>query len=192
MKLIDLLVQELPKRGGWPKQAEKCWQSSIDGEITMKSNCGSPINHGLGFKKLDMCTERMVTREQYEAALAASQKPVWNGEGLPPVGCECEIDVVDCGWTLVTVKYLGNSYIVVDTTEGYECSFKLSNCKFRSIRTEAERKRDAAVEAICLAGGGSVDDFLGKDDGQGDVYGAAWFNVYDAIAAGKVPGVTLL
>ena len=30
MKLIDLLVQELPKRGGWPEGAEYCHLTQYD------------------------------------------------------------------------------------------------------------------------------------------------------------------
>ncbi len=32
----------------------------------------------------------MVTHSQYESALSESQKPAWNGEGLPLAGVECE------------------------------------------------------------------------------------------------------
>lgn len=33
MKLIDLLVQELPKRGGWPEGAESVVQDADDSEF---------------------------------------------------------------------------------------------------------------------------------------------------------------
>lgn len=93
MKLIDLLVQELPKRGGWPEGASNAYQVS-DSEIRFgdantrlkRDVCFYPQHRLLS---LDFGVSG-VTREQYEAALAASQKVEWNGVGLPPVGCECE------------------------------------------------------------------------------------------------------
>lgn len=112
---------------------------------------------------------------------------VWNGEGLPPVGCECESKfrhrnsadwmyfrcvAVDCdvafGWT-------GKDAVALE----------LESYQFRPIRSEAERKREEAVQALCDAGGGN-----GKVDEKAG-YGSCWFDVYDAIAAGKIPGVKL-
>lgn len=106
MKLIDLLVQELPKRGGWPKDAEYCHLTQYDRHcltiVFSHRQVGTGNNSttsseemvfsGIGYlgNTLYDCT---VTSGQYESALAASQKPAWNGEGLPPVGCECECHV---------------------------------------------------------------------------------------------------
>lgn len=41
MKLIDILVEELPKRGGWPKSAENATQDE-DGEVCF-SRCRLPV-----------------------------------------------------------------------------------------------------------------------------------------------------
>jgi hypothetical protein len=41
MTLLELLVQELPKRGGWPDAAEYCWQDRGK-EIR-------PVSQGFGF-----------------------------------------------------------------------------------------------------------------------------------------------
>jgi len=71
MKTIDFLVQELPKCGGWPKGAEKSTSYShipgvhfwdCDG---FRVDCNDLTTRALG------CEE--VTREQYEAALAAKK-----------------------------------------------------------------------------------------------------------------------
>lgn len=106
MKLIDLLVQELPKRGGWPEGAEIAVQDA-DSQICFSSHSDVYADKGqtswFGGDWGDgdwnnpfidtIADDRhkcIVSRKQYESALAASQKPAWNGEGLPPVGCECE------------------------------------------------------------------------------------------------------
>lgn len=88
MKLIDLLVQELPKRGGWPEGYNVistngygqawCYSINASGETSGKE------------LYIRSSEEGHVTREQYEAVLAAAQQPAWDGEGLPPVGCKCE------------------------------------------------------------------------------------------------------
>lgn len=106
MKFIDLLVRELPKRGGWPEGAEAVVQDADDMELYFYT--GGPVeNTGKSwwFKdqvdgsswifyegKLEVADDHdtsIVTCAQYESALAASQKVEWSGAGLPPVGCEC-------------------------------------------------------------------------------------------------------
>ena len=106
MKLIEMLVQELPKSGGWPEDAEYCHLTQYDrhcltivfshkqigtgnNSITSKEEM---VFSGIGSLG-DTLYGCIVTAKEYESALAASQKPAWNGEGLPPVGCECECHV---------------------------------------------------------------------------------------------------
>ncbi|EPV6100097.1 hypothetical protein ACV8AU_001105 [Escherichia coli] len=121
-----------------------------------------------------------VTREQYEAALATAQ-PQWDGEGTPPVGCECEF--FDCEkWFKVTMMYGGSNLVVLfDHDNQIERSFSTSRIygKFRPIRSEAEKKRDAEVDelidAITLT--------------LADIYASQRF--MDAIAAGKIPGIRI-
>lgn len=109
MKLIDILVQELPKRGGWPEGANESVQDK-DGTVKFFDSqdlyyCHREESWSGTARGNYYCTRTskiiknnpdeyhettIVTREQYEAALAASKVPVWNGEGLPPVGVSCE------------------------------------------------------------------------------------------------------
>lgn len=119
----------------------------------------------------------------------------WNGEGLPPVGCECELvnfygeDFPDfVGEPGETVKIIGNgfanscpvAFYEADGGRGKMLAYAVSAC-FRSIRTEEERKREEAEVAmrLCL-----------KGTGYGMTEGAAK-TVFDAIASGKIPGVRL-
>lgn len=81
MKLIDLLVQELPKRGGWPDGAEHYIEMFMDGIIVFDGNY-APSEFKLpqcsdGWsKEMSSKYSNAVTREQYEAALAATQQSV--------------------------------------------------------------------------------------------------------------------
>lgn len=91
MKLIDLLVKELPKRGGWPEGAIKIHQD-YDGETWAWLNNGSTERlftldqvavNARRFNKKETC-ENMVTRDQYEAALASSEGWIeWHGGKCP-------------------------------------------------------------------------------------------------------------
>lgn len=193
MKLIDLLVQELPKRGGWPDGVTRIVQdfdgevkglirgASVDmyeGGIWRRSHGTAGNNYGVLPVAIDRATS-IVTREQYEAALAAAQQPVWDGEGLPPVGCECEF--FDCEkWFKVTMMYGGSQLVVLyDHDNQIERSFSTSRIdgKFRPIRSEADRKRDEAIAALKKLKPQLVGELAGY--------------LYDEIAAGKIPHIRI-
>lgn len=264
MKLIDLLVKELPKRGGWPDGVDAVEQDSEGRLFEMDSDYSSDFK----LEKCDDWITDVVTKQQYEAALAASDGwiewcggdcpvdsdaivevkfrlhnqhqynndragdfdwahagrnsdiiayrlhrdinssakndqleqdlnecigqdvdiPEWNGEGLPPVGVECEYSFNSgATWFKCKIDYiLGTQGLVMlaDVFEGgqwvsfHEYDGKL---KFRPLRTEAEKAREAAETAMrtCLAGAGA------------GITPLAAKGIYDAIAAGKIPGVRL-
>lgn len=205
MKLIDLLVQELPKRGGWPEGALSITQDN-DGSLCVwdtndphydgfswKHHTGNSLVHYwhvINAVPLS-CDHResIVTYWQYKAALAESQKPAWNGEGMPPVGCECEYSL-NAGktWWKCKIDYIVGTQGVVmlcDTFEGVQY-VKFSSyggtLKFRPIRTEEERKRERICDAIYGALTKAERQHNRSDEAEA---------VYDAIAAGKIPGVKL-
>ena len=101
----------------------------------------------------------------------------WNGEGLPPVGCECEIRRV-ADWMPVTIQFISSYHTVFTTFGGTEDCYQTCSLQFRPIRTEAERKRDESVQALR--------EFFGHAAGLYNLHG-----LYDAIAAGKIPHITL-
>lgn len=316
MKLIDILVKELPKRGGWPKRANCITQ---DGDLKVEpAYCHPSVakcdddgfwfldSSRIGGFEVDTLasdyTTAIITSEQYEAALAASKRcdhkwvpsegrtqsgylcskcgnydgpgydwidwpggecpvptgtlvdvkwrdgriddgipakishdldsskrnaiswqhhgnshdiiayrlhqpqeavndeadlndcigqspePTWNGEGLPPVGCELQYrkhkKADESEWFNGEVKYASEFTVVIQAdcypgeTVGHPANFE-----FRPIRSEADKKRDAAIEAIdwympeCIL------------DTPNEFYHAK--KIYDAIAAGKIPGVKL-
>lgn len=200
MKLIDLLVQELPKRGGWPNDALSITQDN-DGSLCVwdtndphydgfswKHHTGNSLMyfwHGEWAMPLASDhKESIVTYWQYKAALAASKKPAWNGEGVPPVGCECEskqFSQVD--WAKFKVVAVCDGHVFGFWGNGVSTALDSKMWEFRPLQSEAERKRDAAIEAI--------DWFMPEciPDTPNEFYHAK--KIYDAIAAGKIPGVKL-
>lgn len=163
MTLLELLVNKLPERGGWPEKAacvvqdadtQICFSAKADGlrkpgaDWTGGEWNGPWINFFSNHMADDSSTS-IVTREQYEAALAA-RKPEWDGHGLPPVGCECEF--FDCEkWFKVTMMYGGSNLVVLfDHDNQIERSFSTSRIdgKFRPLRSEADKKRDEEIEAM--------------------------------------------
>ena len=211
MKLIDLLVQELPKRGGWPDGAVECCRhygtNSIDFyDETENWDDDCHLKYGKDFAKDCIYEEtsgshhlQSISRSEYESALAASQKPAWDGEGLPPIGAKIEFFInpklgyrnawnPDAGTEMEVVAHKtttdGNDVAVCYWDEGgagRSCCFVPKSLK--PLRTEAEKKRDAAVEAI--------DWYMPEciPDTPNEFYHAK--KIYDAIAAGKIPGVKL-
>ncbi len=196
MKLIDLLVQELPKRGGWPDGVTHIGQD-YDRELMFYGRGRAMTGIFLNELAIDhrKCggTGAKITQEQYESALAASQKPAWNGEGLPLVGCECEYLDNNGKWYPVTIKYVSDQLVVISgvtkilgVEQGTEMAkdIIIDKPQFRPLRTEAERKRnDAAKE---MARHANTDEHRKFNAGLRNC-----LSIYDAIAAGKIPGVKL-
>lgn len=111
--------------------------------------------------------------------------PVWNGEGLPPVGCECEVSV-DGGRSWCTYRAINekNGARLIEIGNFTE-EFQNNNWIFRPIRSEEERKRDIAIQSM-----NSVwRDIAGKEV-NGKLL-SIYEVIYDTIAAGKIPGMKL-
>lgn len=106
--------------------------------------------------------------------------PVWSGEGLPPAGCECECQFRG-EWQKCTILFSGKQIVVVMVgDDGYP--FESKGSLFRPIRSEAERKRDDICDKIY----GAMTNAKRKDN-RSDMAE----EIYDAIAAGKIPGLRL-
>ncbi|HAZ2983858.1 TPA: hypothetical protein J0587_004685, partial [Salmonella enterica subsp. enterica serovar Kentucky] len=161
MKLIELLVRELPKRGGWNENWVSVTQDS-DGYLCCWSYDNPKYNElgwehmsgrGLsGYFQFDDCdgpscdnAESIVTRDQYQSALAASQKVEWSGECLPPVGCECEMQ--DAVGYFIPVDIIANhdGFAFGWNYDRHAVYFSDKLCEFRPLRSEADKKRDAMV-----------------------------------------------
>lgn len=193
MKLIDLLVQELPKRGGWPEGVYVIEQDSEGDLFEMESEYKSDFR----LRMVDDWLTEEVTREQYEAALAAAQQPVWNGEGLPPVGTICEYRTSSKGNLPVRIECVTQDGVAFtwlggdDQYKGLDCVSAFYAAKFfKPIRSEEDNKRAAGVTALAKAGG-AVDFEYGRKTIDGELSAPGWYELYDKIAAGEVAGIRI-
>lgn len=105
---------------------------------------------------------------------------VWNGEGvIPLVGFVCELSWGGDEWQSCKILFASGQIVVVKLKEsGMEDAYNIGDVTFRptrQIRSEAELKREEAVKAIMLTGWCQ----------------SAAEEIYDLIAAGKVPGMKL-
>lgn len=152
MTLLELLRQELPKRGGWPEGANECVQDCsgvvkffdsdnlrFDGDRWVGSARGNYYcNQYDKIRGLTLSNDyatAIVTREQYG----------WDGTGLPPVGVECEVSV-DGGRSWCTYRTISekNGARLIEIGNFTE-EFQSNNWIFRPLRTEAERAIDEMV-----------------------------------------------
>lgn len=202
MKLIDLLVRELPKRGGWPEGAVECVRFVDEATIDFYDEHGNwpddcsliygPIAKSICITPAYPCQRESVTLVGYEAALAAS-KPDWDGEGLPPVGCECEIVDKD-GLLRYGHGESGEVIAHVENTAVIRMSYGLGcfNAGFlRPIRSEADKKRAKGVIALSRVDPLVVPFEYGEKTSDGSLVAPFWYELYDAIAAGNVDGIKL-
>lgn len=179
MKLIDILVQDLPGLGGWPK--DKTVASHGPNNCVMFHELGvTPFVYaGLKFEGNDI-----VTKEEYEAELAAN-KPEWDGDGLPPAGVRCEFISNDTSWGEVDV--IGNDGDKVVFKPSGETYYGIAPSQrqiFRPIRSEADKKKEEAEKAIA--------DSLLKD-GDFDYAEALRLStfVYGSISRNEIPHVSI-
>ena len=140
MTLLELLRQELPKRGGWPEGVREISTHAsgrvfFDGRfapqgltLPMASDAWNKYKHPRSYTNA-------VTREQYEAT-------GWDGTGLPPVGMKVEWLSDRYGWLGGTVAAHDAKYpliAIIRHNDGY------TGCHRHELRTEAERAIDEMV-----------------------------------------------
>ena len=117
--------------------------------------------------------------------------PEWNGEGLPPVGtiCQAKVPRSIAGWEWRRVKVVESGIpgaekevLVYDL----ETTIPAWTDEFRPLRTEAEKLRDEAGLALYHAINWNAEGEMVSPSRMED-----YKKAYDAIAAGKIPGVKL-
>ena len=197
MKLIDILVRELPRRGRWPDGADFAVQNYRDGGIKFGKNpieiaISEKWNNELWQGEWNFSTqhdfichevstdyrEAIISRGDYEAALAAS-KPEWNGVGLPPVGLVCEGQFprhpgISFEWQECLVLYVFERECAVQS----KGTSTLHYCDdFRPIRSEADKKKQAEINELIDAINLTLTD----------IYSSRVF--MDAIRDRRIPGI---
>lgn len=198
MTLLELLVKELPKRGGWPEGAHYAAQDD-DGSIytferAPEIDCGEWIDADdsspafvskIGcFNLASDQHEAIITRQQYEAALAASQKVEWDGSYPIKPGTDVEVhfDGDDSRvWTEFRVEYMRGDVVVLYDYHCDDVGAYSNEClNFRPIRCEADKKRKETIDLM--------DKRFKEVLAAGSTEAMAIFaTVYDTIAAGKIP-----
>lgn len=89
--------------------------------------------------------------------------PEWDGEGLPPVGCECECASIEnngqASWCKVKIVAFGKATVCMESLENIVDAGKwdlfvkdAGRVKFRSIRTKEQREREEVIEAAMQCG----------------------------------------
>lgn len=192
MKLIDILVRELPKRGGWPEGIEEIWQD-YDGLIRPGEFGWYHDQIAEDHRRKHEDAHVKIHRKKYEAALAAS-KTEWDGEGWPAVGCSCQYtkkSLPGDKWTDCTIDYVGSSFFVYRDCYGVELTGIKGDISFRPIRSEADKKRRDGVLALARVDGLAAPFEYGSKMSDGSLIGSFWYDLYDAIAAGKIPGIRI-
>ena len=75
-------------------------------------------------------------------------------DGLPPVGCECECQLVGAnGWVVVTISGRGRSIMLAINSDGDEVAYALSAFNFRPIKTQEKEREEAIKEIAALLSG---------------------------------------
>lgn len=77
----------------------------------------------------------------------------WNGQGLPPVGEVCEFKKTNtsyrCEFVKVEVLFVSDQLVVLQhSASKNHFSVLIDDVEFRPLKSEAERKRDEAVEKL--------------------------------------------
>lgn len=162
-------VSKSPSKGwiAWEQAGE-----SKKGNMYQWNDGESPVStYEGGGMRLNIIAERQPITE-----------PEWDGVGLPPVGCEFEYQDHNGKFIRATMDYCGKNFAIVHYSDSGDSWLRLTGAKFRPLRTEADKKR----EAICTAIYGALTK-AEREHNRSDEADA----VYDAIAAGKIPGVKL-
>lgn len=111
----------------------------------------------------------------------------WDGEGIPPAGAECEACeaqyIPECrDWRFMQVLFSNSEYViaVVPSLGSRPKIYSVENFIFRKYETPEQRaalKKAKACDAIAALL--MVDSAFSDDAGR----------IYDAIAAGEIPGI---
>lgn len=72
-------------------------------------------------------------------------EPVWDGEGLPPVGVECEVKRA-LDWMKCKILFISDHHVVLTSEE--EICWQTQACQFRPIRSPEDVARDAGIKKI--------------------------------------------
>lgn len=155
-----------------PIADDQCYEAKTrDGRVVKK------VSRWLDCNQLGQKLDSDITHYRPIIDQPASEEPNgWDGEGLPPVGIECEIQRGEgLNWYKITVRaYSPNKHYIWisdDGGEGEVLSLQGSRYKFRPLRTDREQWVD---RALCLITPAPSPKMLAEA-------------IYDALAIGELP-----
>lgn len=106
-----------------------------------------------------MGVEAKATKSVVEMLFDAEDAQQWDGQGLPPVGCVCEIPMQSVGWVeVLCVGFDKHDDAPVFLVNGDWVKYKSSK-EFRPLRTDRERSIYEAASALAAGG---VDDGVAR------------------------------
>ena len=126
MKLIDILVQVLPKVGGWPMNCRQIHQVSNGWIYTVQG--GYSVAKAV---LADDWQNSVISEEDYNCALSESSNLSWSGEGVPPAGTVCEVFHGN-SWAECEILYCGKYHVVVKIGN-FEGAYDIGAAKFRTL-----------------------------------------------------------
>lgn len=161
---------------GWQRRMEICGSNEMKYEITKGSENdfeGAPENAMVRIAEIGVndcisifadklengstrthrysgsCNSRIVDASNWTviAERRPITEPVWDGEGLPPVGVECEILWND-DWVKCVVKAYGEEQLIFKAEESREWAGHINNYKFRPIRSPEDVAKDEAISEM--------------------------------------------
>ncbi|HBM3111136.1 TPA: hypothetical protein ACOVJJ_001267 [Klebsiella oxytoca] len=143
MTLLEILVRELPKRGGWPAQFKVAHTDGGRLKIVFESSAfmpwGAPWSENMDIEP------GIVTREQYAEALGPN-KSEWDGNGTPPAGSCFEYQSTQGHWERAKMIFCGKEFAIIDLEGFGESWLSLTGTIFRAARSEEDKRRDEAVQ----------------------------------------------
>lgn len=182
MKLIDILLKELPRRGGWPEDSEEMCQSGQDSEIYTGSEILRDFYAGVEAEDCGISNE--ITKEEYESALAALKLVKWNGQGLPPVGTIVQGLPLDAASFerpfMFTINCIHDGCFIGEAMSGGKVYGELSRWEISPVRSKEEISREEALF--------DINKLIG-DIEKYPTWRHAVCGIYDAIAAGEIRGL---
>lgn len=154
--LLQILVEELPKRGGWPEGALNATQDK-DGEVCFSDGavpefglaaweggnwCG---NEFYTITAIDYATA-IITRDQFEAALAASKAVVGHNGWIDWHGGECPVEES----SLVEVQYRNEKAIhIKGVVEAGQLCWSHDNSDGDIIAYRLHQPKEAEQDESC-------------------------------------------
>lgn len=170
--VVDVKIEKGYVQSGYPA-GEYSWEHVWRGSNIIAYRLHKPQE--VEMIPLDECDGSRVEDDLNEC-IGQDVAPVWSGEGLPPVGMKIEWLSDKYGWLGGTVAAHDAKHpliAIIRHNDGY------TGCHRHELRTEADKKRHKSLQAI----------YEILDAGTSTKQDAA--DIYDAIAAGKIPGVKL-